>query len=291
MLQNDLGVSITGNENILKEITGYYKKLFKSQNLSSTVLEEYLGEVIFPCVTIPDKNMLDSPIGLEEIRIAMNNMANNKCPGLDGLPIEFYKKFWNVIKYTLHSLFIKVTETSILNKTARQGVVSLLPKPNKDLQKIQNWRPLTMLCCDYKLYTKTIANRLQCVLGYIISEDQKGFMKGRSISENILELQSIIDYCNNENKAAYVITLDLEKAYDRSEFVILYDIMRRFGFGETFIDYVKVCEQGFSNSILNNGVRSDFFYPSRGYKQGCPIAPYQFLLLIEAFSLKIKQND
>ena len=108
-------------------------------------------------------------------------MARNKCPGLDGLSIEFYDTFFNEISGTLHSLYMNTCDqTKKLNPTAREGVISLLEKEGKNPLKLKGgWRPLTMLSCDFKIFAKIIANRLQMVLPTIIHNDQKGFIKGR----------------------------------------------------------------------------------------------------------------
>ena len=289
-LSTDTG-DVNSPEAVMKEIRQFYSQLYKTQNMSDHLLDNYLGDIVFPKITREDKDMLNLPISLEEIEIVVRQMKRQKCPGLDGLPIEFYQKFLPEIKHTLHSVYQKAVSEGKLNKSARQGVISLLPKPNKDLSLLKNWRPLTMLCCDYKIFTKILGNRIQVVLPQIISEDQKGFMKGRNITDNLLELQSIIDYYTNKNKPAFIISVDMEKAFDKSELNILYAILRKFGFGEQFIQYIGISMKDFSNSILNNGNRSTFFYPSRGLKQGDPYSPYLFICLIETIALKIRQND
>ena len=142
----------------------------------------------FPQISENQKNVLDSPITLQELKIAILSMNNDKCPGLDGYPIEFYKTFWTDLSPTLHSLMLRYSTSFTMNSTAKQGVISLLDKPNKDLLQVRNWRPLTMLNCDYKIYAKIIANRLQLVIPDIIHEDQKGFVKGRSTAHNLEEI-------------------------------------------------------------------------------------------------------
>ena len=237
-----------------------------------------------------DKRVLDSPISAQEIKIAVRQMAKNKCPGLDGLPIEFYQNFWEDLTPTLHSVYLKAIEGELLNPTARQGVISLLDKPDRDLLRIKSWRPLTMLNGDYKIFAKMVANRLGLVLPQIMHSDQKGFIKGRKISHNLIELISIIQYCQDYNLPAYSFCVDFEKAFDHVEYEALYAVLRKFNFGEFFIKLVKVCLNGFTNSIMNNGYRSELFGMTRGLKQGCPYSPGGFDVIVEVIALKIRQN-
>ena len=87
-----------------------------------------------------------------------------------------------------------------MNNSALQGTISLLEKSQKNRLLLKNWRPLTMLCCDYEISAKIIANRLQLVLPQIISKDQFGFMKNRNINENLFQVLSITEYCMKNKK-------------------------------------------------------------------------------------------
>ena len=121
-------------------------------------------------------------------------MKNNKSPGSDGLTVEFYKLFWGTIKnYYLDSINYSF-QTGQLTTLQRQGVISLIPKPNKDLLYLSNWRPISLLNVDYKIATKVISNRIKQVLPSIISFDQTGFMKNRYIGENVRTIFDIIEY-------------------------------------------------------------------------------------------------
>ena len=81
----------------------------------------------------------------------------------------------------------------------KQVVISLLEKPGKNPIKLANWRPISLVNCDAKIYSKILANRIEGVIKELIHEDQTGFIKGRSIHENITDLLSIIDYVNRND--------------------------------------------------------------------------------------------
>ena len=91
--------------------------------------------------------------------------------------------FWNDIK----SFYIKSInysfDTGNLTQLQKQGIITLLPKSNKDLLSIANWRPISLLNVDYKIATKAISNRIKKVLSSIISSTQSGFMKNRYIGD------------------------------------------------------------------------------------------------------------
>lgn len=116
---------------------------------------------------------------MSELGNAVNRMANNKAPGLDGLPVEIYKFFWAKLGPIYLEALLAMKSNDKLTIGACEGVITLIPKKGKDILELTNWRPLTMLTCDYKILAKLIALRIQPVLPLLISEDQTGFMKDR----------------------------------------------------------------------------------------------------------------
>ena len=121
---------------------------------------------------------------LEEAAESRKSMKNEKSSGPSGFPVEFYKIFWSHLKV----LYIRSINWSFnegnLSITQRQGVISLLPKKDKPRDNIKNWRPISLLNTSYKIMSGAIAKRIKYTLNDIISEDQIGFMKGRSISDS-----------------------------------------------------------------------------------------------------------
>lgn len=100
-------------------------------------------------------------INLTKKKKALNEMQNQKSPGSDGLSIEFYKTFLNDIKsYYLESVNFSF-QTGNLTDLQKQGVITLIPKANKDTSLLTNWRPISLLNVDYKIATKALANRIK----------------------------------------------------------------------------------------------------------------------------------
>lgn len=112
-------------------------------------------------------------------------------------------------------------ERKILNKSAREAITSLMSKPHRDPLFVNNWRPLSLLNTDYKLYAKVVARRLEPITKYTISEDQKGFLKKRNIADNLLNLLSLVDYCNTTQCDSLLISVDFHSAFDSCNWAAL----------------------------------------------------------------------
>ena len=156
---------------------------------------------------------------------------------------------------------------------------------------MKNWCPLSLMNVDHKIFSEVLADRMQVVLGSIIHKDQSGFLKGRYIGENLMELLSMIEYCNKEEIDAIIISFDFEKAFDRVEWRILDQVLKFFNFGENFWDWVKLTHSGMHSAILNYGYTSEWFDLTRSLRQGNPSSPYEFLLVIKILALKLLKND
>ena len=219
---------------ILDELVQYYKKLFTA--IDSEDSQDIFAKIQLPQVKEEDYEMLESPITLEEIEIAIRQLSTDKCPALDGYPIEFYQKCLGKIKHTHHSLYIKIVEDQEFNDSARLGVISLLEKVGKDQLQISNWQPLTLLGSDFKIFTKILANRMSIVSTYLIHPDQSGFLKGRFIAENLMDINMVVNSAAEAQVAVTITAIDFEKAYDTVSWSALKKILQAFGFGSKFIN-------------------------------------------------------
>ena len=143
---------------------------------------------------------------------------------------------------------------------------------------------------DYKIAAKSIANRIKIVLPNLINHDQTGFLKGRSIGENIRLIDCIIQYATEKNILGLVLFIDFEKAFDSLKWSFVHDTLRSYGFGTSLINWLKALHSHTESCILNNGWASNFFEIQRGVRQGCPLSPYLFILSAEVLATAIRKN-
>ena len=171
---------------------------------------------------------------------ALKEMKNNKSPGSDGITTEFYKIFWTTIKtFYIKSINYSYTNGS-LTTLQKQGIITLLPKKDKDLTSLNNWRPITLLNIDYKIATKSIATRMKKVLISLIENSQTGFLKGRYIGENIRTIIEVIDKLNESNEPGLIFFADFEKAFDSIDHGFIFKCLTYFNFGDSFVEWVKL---------------------------------------------------
>ena len=181
--------SETVNQNeILQMRRDYYKKLYAKNN---EVRFELINET---GITVSEQSRCkqNADITLEEITDALNSMKREKTSGYDGITVEFYIAFWDILKCHLFDVLKYCIRVDRLYESAQTGILNLIPKPDKDARFLKNLRPITLLNVDYKLLEKIIANRMMFGLEEIISSDQNGFLPGRRISVNIRKLLDLI---------------------------------------------------------------------------------------------------
>ena len=141
----------------------------------------------------PEQDKLEDPLRNEECFNVLKECAKGKCPGSDGLSVEFYLYFWPLLGEEMRRSFNYALDQGQMNISQRQGIIKVIPKKKKDKSYLENWRPLTLLNVDYKIATKTIAHRIAKVLPKLINEDQTGYVKGRYIGQNIRLIQDIME--------------------------------------------------------------------------------------------------
>ena len=217
-----------------KELVRFFKDLYKTGPHSAD--ETYLNNLESPKLSEREKAWLDRVIDTNEIAASIRCMKPNKCPGTDGLPVEFFRTFWDEIKIILYSVYQTAISNKLFHLSTCRALISLVEKLGRDHLWVKNWRPLLFMNVDFQIFSKVLADRVQVVLGSIIHKDQLGFLKGRYFGENLMELLSMIEYCNKEEIDAIIINFDFEKAFNRIEWSILDQVLKFFNFGENFQD-------------------------------------------------------
>ncbi|CAM4654033.1 unnamed protein product [Caretta caretta] len=136
-----------------------------------------------PMVSAGDRDRLELPLTLAEFSEALRRMPTNKSPGMDGLTVEFYRAFWDILGPDLVTVWAESLQGRVLPLSCRRAVLALLPKKG-DLRDLRNWRPVSLLSTDYKIIAKAVSLWLGSVLADMIHPDQTYTVPGRSIFDN-----------------------------------------------------------------------------------------------------------
>ena len=147
-----------------------------------------------------------------------------------------------------------------------------------------------MLNVDYKIIAKIIANRIRKVLHLFISPEQFCSVPGKSISTCNLMLRDLIYYVNDEKIPAALISLDWSKAFDRVDLRFVFKIMKRIGFSEIIVNYIRMMYLNAESCLCINGNLTDFFPIERSVRQGCPLSMILFVIYQEPLYRMLKSK-
>ena len=156
---------------------------------------------------------------------------------------------------------------------------------------MKNWRPISLLNVVYKLASSVIANRIKTVLDCLIHEDQKGFISGRFIGENVKLIYDILFETKNQNLPGLILSVDFEKAFDTVSWKFIEKVLDYFIFGPSVKSWIKLFQKGSESCIIQNGHMSDFLKLKRGCRQRDKISPYIFILCAEILGKMIRNNQ
>ncbi|KAI7801458.1 pol-like protein [Triplophysa rosa] len=278
-IRSETGQELNEPADIRRRAVQFYAELYRDEHKENKELSASFYKVLFN-ISKDSKKKLDKPLSGQELLTALKDMKPGKVPGIDGLPVEFYKKFWGVLGDDFLDVLNESLVEGSLPLSCRRAVVTLLPKKG-DLQEIKNWRPVSLLCSDLKIFSKVLANRLKDVMGQIIHFDQTYCVPGRAITDNISLVRDILDVSTYSDLDSGLVSIDQEKAFDRIEHQYLWDTLEAFGFGSVFSGMIKLMYQDIESILKINGGLSSPFKIGRGIRQGCAISGMLYSLAIE----------
>ena len=270
---------------IARAWVSFYVRLFTADALDVSEQDFFLNHIT-RCLSSSERALCEGPLTFDKCQAAVDAMAHGKSPGLDGFPAEFYQRFWPLLGRDYVDVMNSCYSHGCLSPSQRTGLITLLYKRGDRLD-MKNWRPITLLCVDYKIASKALANRLLLVLPSLISPDQSCGIKGRNPAVNTRLLHDIVLDINQRGSGGAVLSLDQEKAFDRVDWSYLLRILAHMNCGESFCTWISLLYTNISSSILINGTRSDSFFFSRGVRQGWQLSFHGRALLANSLGLSL----
>ncbi|CAM5160671.1 unnamed protein product, partial [Natator depressus] len=274
------GTPLTDPEEMCGRARDFYASLF-SPDPTDPGARGVLWEEL-PTVSVGDRERLELPLTLAEFSEALRRMPTNKSPGMDGLTVEFYRAFWDILGPDLVTVWAESLQGGVLPLSCRRAVLALLPKRG-DLRDLRNWRPLSLLSTDYKIVAKAISLRLGSVMADVIHPDQTYTVPGRSIFDNLFLVRDLLELGRRDGLSFALLSLDQEKAFDRVDHGYLLSTLRAFGFGPQFVSFLRVLYASAECLVRLNWTLTEPVSFGRGVRQGCPLSGQLYALAIEPF--------
>lgn len=277
---------LTGTHNIVSHVYSFYKNLYRSKNIENNNIVDFLSETDN---TEEDLRIDNINLCVDDLTRAVKSMSNNKCPGVDELPKEFYITFWEDLKDSLLMMFMESLRIGKLPSSLREGVISLMFKKG-DRQELKNWRPLTLLGVDVKILSKALFFKLQPDMPKFIGRDQTCGIKGRSLRDNLALARDIYLFAQDRKLSLAILGLDLEKAFDSIDHCYLHILLKRLGFSQSICAWINLLYTDCQSRVLVNNYLSAPFDICSGVRQGCSLSPLLFILAIEPLACALRQN-
>uniref|UniRef100_A0A803TK04 Reverse transcriptase domain-containing protein n=1 Tax=Anolis carolinensis TaxID=28377 RepID=A0A803TK04_ANOCA len=281
----------TSEEDIKKQFKEFYSQLYENDQIKKDKINIYLGKSKLQKISEEDREALNKEISEKEIQKAIRKLDANKAPGPDGFSAIYYKTFEKELTPHLQKIMNSIREQQQMPKSWKEAQISVIHKDGTDSEDIRNYRPISLLNVDYKIFTSILAERLKNFLKNWIKDDQVGFLPNRHLKDNVRIILDLIEYYNiNVGKEVLFLTIDAEKAFDRVNWDFFKLLIKELDIGYYFQNAIEAIYQDQTAKISINQQDTEKIRIRKGTRQGCPLSPLIFIMSLEILLNNIREN-
>ena len=254
-------------------------------------MDKFLERYNLPKLNEEEAESLNRPITSDEVEAIIKKLQVHKSPRPGGFTGEFYRAIKEELTSILHRLFQKIQEDGRLPNSFYEASIILIPKPDKDITNKENFRPTSLMNIDIKILNKILANRIQQYIKKIIHHDQVIVTPGMQGWYNICISINVIHHVNNsKDKNHMLLSIDVEKAFDKVQHPFTIKTLSKVEIEGAFPNIVKAIYERPTANIILNGQKLAAFPLRSGTRQGCPLSPLLFNIVLEVLATVIIQE-
>lgn len=193
-----------------------------------------LDSICFQTIGHHQNDMLSGRFQEEEVKDAVWGCGSEKSPGPDGINFKFIKRFWHLFKPDVLRFLDEFYVNGIFSRGCNASFIVLIPKVENP-QALDEYRPVSLIECMYKIVAKLLANRLKKIMPLIINERQFAFIEGKHLLQSALIANEVAEEAKRRQKLCIVFKVVYEKAYDSVSWEFLVYMLKRLGFCSEWI--------------------------------------------------------
>ena len=282
----DTGTTTLTGATATEYITSTFQEIYSKKSTCQESASQLLCNL--PQLSASHKSLLQSPITIDEITAAIQNLSPHKAPGPDGLSAFFYQQFSHLLAPTLLKVFHNFLHEPVETEDHSAflfALISMVPKKVKVIKAFSHIRPISLLNIDYKILSKIINSRFAQVMPSIIHPDQTGYIKGRFILNNAMALRLSL----SQSESCHVF-IDFEKAFDKIQHHWIRECLEGFGFPPAFINWIHLLQSHNTAAFYFNCQQQGLLQIQSGNRQGDPMSGNLFVIGIEPLAIQIRNN-
>ena len=219
-------------------------------------------------------------ISRAEIRAAIKSLKIGKATGIDNMPSEAIHVGGEVSVEALYKLLNKIWREEQIPDEWKKGLLVKLPKKG-DTTHCQNWRGVTLLVSASKILSRIILDRIKSTLDSLLRDEQAGFRRERSCTDQIATLRIIIEQSLEWNSGLFLAFIDFEKAFDSVDREAMWQILQHYGVPGKIINIIQCLYSDFACQVIHDGSLTEPFQVRTGVRQGCLPSPILFLVVLD----------